>query len=64
MVNNGELLTLSLDQYSGSGFQSKIEYLFGEISVQLKLVAGNSAGTVCNHLLCKHLDLIGRTNVK
>ncbi|PIM97278.1 Xyloglucan:xyloglucosyl transferase [Handroanthus impetiginosus] len=46
IVNNGELLTLSLDNYSGSGFQSKKEYLFGKFDMQLKLVPGNSAGTV------------------
>ena len=46
VVNNGELLTLSLDKASGSGFQSKNEYLFGKIDMQLKLVPGNSAGTV------------------
>lgn len=44
--NNGELLTLSLDKSSGSGFQSKNEYLFGKIAMQMKLVPGNSAGTV------------------
>ncbi|KAJ0984194.1 hypothetical protein J5N97_002550 [Dioscorea zingiberensis] len=43
---NGELLTLKLDQGSGSGFQSNDEYLFAEVSISLKLVAGNSAGTV------------------
>lgn len=46
VLNNGELLTLSLDRASGSGFQSKKEYLFGKIDMQLKLVPGNSAGTV------------------
>lgn len=46
ILNNGELLTLSLDKSSGSGFQSKNEYLFGKIDMQLKLVPGNSAGTV------------------
>jgi xyloglucan:xyloglucosyl transferase TCH4 len=46
IVNNGQLLTLSLDKTSGSGFQSKNEYLFGKIDMQLKLVPGNSAGTV------------------
>lgn len=46
VLNNGELLTLSLDRSSGSGFQSKKEYLFGKIDMQLKLVPGNSAGTV------------------
>ncbi|KAI8017171.1 putative xyloglucan endotransglucosylase/hydrolase protein 23 [Camellia lanceoleosa] len=46
ILNNGELLTLSLDKPSGSGFQSKNEYLFGKIDMQLKLVAGNSAGNL------------------
>lgn len=46
ILNNGQLLTLSLDKSSGSGFKSKKEYLFGKIDMQLKLVPGNSAGTV------------------
>jgi len=46
MLNNGDLLTLSLDKASGSGFQSNNEFLFGKIDMQLKLVPGNSAGTV------------------
>ncbi|KAJ4832277.1 hypothetical protein Tsubulata_912224 [Turnera subulata] len=31
IFNGGQLLTLSLDKYSGAGFQSKNEYLFGRI---------------------------------
>ncbi|XP_052181512.1 xyloglucan endotransglucosylase protein 7-like [Diospyros lotus] len=46
ILNNGQLLTLSLDKASGSGFRSKNEFLFGKIDMQIKLVAGNSAGTV------------------
>lgn len=46
ILENGELLTLSLDKLSGSGFQSKKEYLFAKINMQIKLVPGNSAGTV------------------
>ena len=46
ILNNGDLLTLSLDKASGSGFQSRNVYLFGKIDMQLKLVPGNSAGTV------------------
>ncbi|KAK3014064.1 hypothetical protein RJ639_010318 [Escallonia herrerae] len=46
ILNGGQLLTLSLDKFSGSGFQSKNEYLFARIDKQLKLVPDNSAGTL------------------
>ncbi|KAL2898442.1 Xyloglucan endotransglucosylase/hydrolase protein 22 [Bienertia sinuspersici] len=39
ILNNGHMLTLNLDKTSGSGFQSKNEFLFGKIDMQLKLLS-------------------------
>ncbi|MBA0815817.1 hypothetical protein Gohar_000549, partial [Gossypium harknessii] len=45
-IYEGELLKLKLDNYSGAGFASKSKYLFGKVTMQIKLVEGDSAGTM------------------
>ncbi|KAL3820992.1 hypothetical protein ACJIZ3_006897 [Penstemon smallii] len=42
----GELIKMKLDNYSGAGFGSKSKYMFGKVTLQIKLVGGDSAGTV------------------
>ncbi|KAJ6840619.1 xyloglucan endotransglucosylase/hydrolase protein A-like [Iris pallida] len=44
--NGGKEIQLHLDKYTGTGFQSKGSYLFGHFSMQIKMVPGDSAGTV------------------
>ncbi|XP_050209145.1 probable xyloglucan endotransglucosylase/hydrolase protein 10 [Mercurialis annua] len=43
---DGTSRSLKLDQESGSAFDSNQMFLFGQFDVQIKLVPGNSAGTV------------------
>ncbi|CAN1811344.1 Probable xyloglucan endotransglucosylase/hydrolase protein 25 [Linum perenne] len=39
-------MSLSLDNSSGSGFQSKAQFLYAKVDMKIKLVPGNSAGTL------------------
>ncbi|EAY81204.1 hypothetical protein OsI_36383 [Oryza sativa Indica Group] len=45
-VDGGREVQLYLDKSTGTGFQTRGSYLFGHFSMHIKLVAGDSAGTV------------------
>ncbi|KAH9319149.1 hypothetical protein KI387_020918, partial [Taxus chinensis] len=44
MADNNSI-QLILDQSAGAGFVSKYQYMFGLVSMKIKLVPGDSAGT-------------------
>lgn len=44
--DGGSNMSLAMDKSSGSGIATKNEYLFGRFDMQIKLIPGNSAGTV------------------
>lgn len=46
LLYNGMRVQLMLDGNSAAGFSSKFKYLFGNIGMRMKLVPGDSAGTV------------------
>ncbi|XP_039064815.1 xyloglucan endotransglucosylase/hydrolase protein 9-like [Hibiscus syriacus] len=46
IISEGDQIKLTLDNISGCGFESRKKYLFGQASVQIKLIEGDSAGTV------------------
>ncbi|KAL6654759.1 hypothetical protein ACP70R_008224 [Stipagrostis hirtigluma subsp. patula] len=45
-IDGGREVQLYLDKSTGTGFQTRGSYLFGHFSMHMKLVAGDSAGTV------------------
>ncbi|GLJ48255.1 hypothetical protein SUGI_1018780 [Cryptomeria japonica] len=51
LLNNGQEMQLSLTKESGSLIRSKQTFLFGSFTMLMKLVQGDSAGTVASFYL-------------
>ncbi|WVZ78722.1 hypothetical protein U9M48_026385 [Paspalum notatum var. saurae] len=50
--DGGREVELSLDARTGARLQSKRRYLFGRFDLEMKLVAGESAGTITSFYIC------------